>query len=256
MSWRSHEERVGKGKMCPKSDIVRYLGHAPNYKDSYLCYNPANLSVKVRHGVHWIRPNHVLDSVIEGVRESTNKVISRSSLPSSLREALDGPDRDRWLEALHKEINECVQRGTFRLADQDKKKQSMKSKIVLDIKDDGNYKCRWVACGYGQQAGRDYNSTFSPTISFKSLLTLQHIAAINDYEITIVDIGNAFQETKLDLPIYMSIPDDIRQVMGYNIDCVGILGGLYGLKQAGLLWYILISIILIDFGLEKSLFDQ
>ena len=52
MSWRSHEERVGKGKMCPKSDIVRYLGHAPNYKDSYLCYNPANLSVKVRHGLN------------------------------------------------------------------------------------------------------------------------------------------------------------------------------------------------------------
>ena len=94
----------------------------------------------------------------------------------------------------------------------------MKSKIVLDIKDDGTYKYRWVAYGYSQRAGRYYNSTFSPTISFKSLLTLLHIAAINDYEITIVDISNAFQETKLDLPISMSISDDIRQVIGYNID--------------------------------------
>ena len=72
----------------------------------------------------------------------------------------------------------------------------MKSRIILDIKKDGRYKARWVACGYSQVPGRDFDETFSPTAQFKSILAILTIAAVEDLELYSIDIGNAFLESK------------------------------------------------------------
>jgi hypothetical protein len=60
------------------------------------------------------------------------------------------------------------------------------------------------SCGYSQRTGRDYAETFSPFVFFKDLLSLLRNGAVKDYEKIIVDISNAFLETKLDLPINMT----------------------------------------------------
>ena len=132
----------------------------------------------------------------------------------------------------------------------------MKSKIVLSIKEDGRFKCRWVACGYSQIYGQDYHETYSPTVNFKSIVSLLHYGATMNYNISIVDIGNAYLETKLDKPIVMLIHPYFKQIMNWSVEYIDVLGGLYGLKQAGLLWYILLCDILSDFGLVKSDYDE
>ena len=250
VSYMSKEERKGKGKMMPKARRLRFLGIASHYKDSYLTYDPNNLTVKVRHDVHWFREDSKANE------ERALKTASITPVPNNLEEALQGQDRDQWLEALHKEIKECINRGTFRESQNNKTRPIMKSKIVLTIKDDGTYKCRWVACGYSQVYGQDYRETYSPTVQFRSIVSMLHVGATMDYEMSIVDIGNAYLETKLDRPITMLVPPFLKFIMGWNVEYIDILGGLYGLKQAGLLWYLLLSKILTEYGLIKSDFDE
>jgi hypothetical protein len=50
--------------------------------------------------------------------------------------------------------------------------------------------------------GVDYFATFSPTVSSKALMILLHLAASEDWEIRSVDVGNAYLESLLDVPIY------------------------------------------------------
>jgi hypothetical protein len=127
--------------------------------------------------------------------------------------------------------------------------------MVLTIKDDGRFKARWVACGYSQRYGIDYDETFSPTVQFKALLTLLHMAGVYDYDICTADIGNAFLETDLDFPVRMAPPKDLARMLGWNDVVLAILGGLYGLKQAGKLWYELLKKILISAGFKISTHD-
>jgi hypothetical protein len=127
--------------------------------------------------------------------------------------------------------------------------------MVLTIKEDGRFKARWVACGYSQRYGIDYDETFSPTVHFKSLLSLLHMAGVYDYNICSVDIGNAFLETDLDYPLHMAPPKDLARLLGWNEVMLAILGGLYGLKQAGKLWYELLKKILLSTGFKISTHD-
>ena len=55
----SKEYKKSKGKLYPKADIIRFIGHAPNYKDAYLCYYPINHSVKVRKDVKWFQLKYI-----------------------------------------------------------------------------------------------------------------------------------------------------------------------------------------------------
>lgn len=83
-----------------------------------------------------------------------------------------------------------------------------------------------------------------------------NIAAVLDLEIYILDIGNAFLETNLDKPIIMAPPDDLVKLLGIKNDLLQIVKGLYGLKQAGYLWYNHLKMLLIEFGFTISEYDQ
>jgi len=183
-------------------------------------------------------------------------------VPKNLPEALAGTseERKKWLNALHKELKSCIKRGVFKQANIDQRAQSnlkpLKSKIHLDIKSNGTYKCRWVACGYNQRYGSDYNETFSPTAQTKSIYTLLHIAGVKNLEIYTLDVGNAYLESELDIPLLMRPPKDLIEVLDLDPEIIlEIKKGLYGLKQSGRLWYDHIVKILHKFNFVSSLYD-
>jgi hypothetical protein len=237
--------------MFPKAEIVLYLGPADNYKDSFICYDPKTRGTKVRHDVKWFQANQTNNT------HQALKTEKRTNVPNTLNEALTGPDKEKWIEAIRKELTQCFDRGTFKRADKSKYRNitPMKSKIVLDIKEDGTYKARWVACGYSQVYGRDYDETFSPTASFKAILTVLHVAAVNNQIIFVVDIGNAFLESNLDQILIMSLPKELVEIMNWEEEPLEIQRGLYGLKQAGKLWFDLLKRILIEYGFKQSIFE-
>jgi hypothetical protein len=105
----SKEERKGKGKLVDKSNIIRYIGYAPDYEDGFYVYNPKDKSVKVRRDIHWFTENYTANQA-----KTKSSKSSDPRIPRNVREALEGPDKEKWLEAIHKELKACFDRGTFR----------------------------------------------------------------------------------------------------------------------------------------------
>ena len=75
--------------------------------------------------------------------------------------------------------------------------KAIESKWIFKKKTDadGNvsvYKARFVAKGYRQVQGVDYDETFSPVVKLKSVWIMLAIAAFYDYEMWQMDVKTAF----------------------------------------------------------------
>ena len=172
------------------------------------------------------------------ILECEEKSIELENVPKTLQEALNSSNKQKWITAISKELDELQSRGVFEVANT--KNHAMKSKMIYKIKYDENmnktYKARLVACGYSQKKGIDYNETFSPTtssITFNIILCIQ--CAMNWKRISI-DIGNAFLEGNMDIDNYMLLPKDLMEFLKEKHDNMivklKLLKSLYGVKQA------------------------
>ena len=67
------------------------------------------------------------------------------------------------------------------------------------------YKARLVAQGFSQKPGTNYfnTSTFTPIMQFKSLHTMIALAAVNDWEVQMLDIKTAYLNEYLEKEIFI-----------------------------------------------------
>jgi len=166
-------------------------------------------------------------------------------IPLTLGEALEGPDKQHWYKAWKKEMSKIADRKTWIPSTDEEKAtklvKALKSKFTfrLTCLKDGSwkYKVRLVACGYSQVAGNDFHETFAPTAKFKSICIVLNLATIFNWDIHGLDIENAFLESDLDETIYMKLPVDTYSEPNGQPVIVQLKKSLYGLKQAGELFY-------------------
>jgi len=234
----------------------RMLGYAEGYQDTYKVLTKNN-KILHRHDCIWLEDE---PASIHHVN-ITKELNDIPPIPRSLYEALNGSWKEQWIEAAQKEFKEIFDRQTFKFAKPDKSAKAVRSKLVfrITIESDGNlkFKVRWVACGYSQRYGSDYIHTFAPTANFKSICIIIHIGATNKYIVCTLDIGNAYLESLIDIPIRMLIPKDILDFLGLDESQSEVIlqKSLYGLKQAGNLWNKKLHSIIISFGCKQSIFD-
>jgi hypothetical protein len=169
------------------------------------------------------------------------------SQPSTLEEALSGPEASHWKEALRKEIENFKVRGVF--ADAPQFGKAMQTKIILKKarKPDGSikYKVRLVAKGFTQIKGVNYGETYAPTISTVVVLMSFQLCAANGLYLASFDVGAAFLEGKNDYPNYAWLPKE------FGGERVEVVGNFYGEKQAPKLWNDQLNEILIKGGCER-----
>ena len=115
-------------------------------------------------------------------------VVMDSDDPTTFREAMDGPDSDKWLGAMKEEMQFMSDNQVWDLVEPTAGVKTIGCKWVFKVKTDMDgrpqtYKARLVAKGYRQIHGIDYDETFSPVAMVKSIRILLAIAAYYDYEI-------------------------------------------------------------------------
>ena len=200
------------------------------------------------------------DMSVEAIDPSPKMPIP-AKLPSNLSEALKSTEAKYWYIAWQTEMQRLIKRNTWEETPVPFGRTKVKSKYAfrVTVRVDGTlkFRCRLVACGYTQVLGKDFDETFAPTAKYKSLCVVLHLAAIHGWFVDGIDVENAYLEAKIDKEIYMTLPlDAYRDSITNQPVTVRLLRSLYGLKQAGELWYQLLNKLILQQGFTRLIHDQ
>jgi hypothetical protein len=173
--------------------------------------------------------------------------------PTSVEEALDGPDANQWKVAMDEEYNSLMLNHTWKLVPLPPGRKPIDCKWVFRKKytDTGEvekYKARLVARGFTQVKGVDYHETFSPVVKFASIRTLLALAVQHSYIVHQMDVTTAYLNGDLEEEIYMTQPESY--VKGDYV--CKLQRSLYGLKQSDRVWYDKINATFIKLGFSRS----
>jgi hypothetical protein len=182
------------------------------------------------------------------------------TIPSGFRRAIDGPQADRWKEAIAKELGGLIALGTWEIVPASSMPSGsnlMNCHFVFTVKRkaDGSiekFKARLVADGNTQKFGVDFDRVFATVVKTLTIRLVLAIAAARDYNLTSIDIRQAYLQAELKDDLYMRIPPGLPPRPGYVCK---LKRSLYGLKQAGREWANLFAQFLITWGLVRSTID-
>lgn len=126
-------------------------------------------------------------------------------------EAIKGPERREWIEAINQEIEGCLSRGTFKFVPRTAVKDRgrlVASKWVLKKKYKSNmeldkFKARVVAKGFMQTKGVDFNDTTSTTARSASWRCLIALASLKSWYILQADFISAYLAGDLKETVFM-----------------------------------------------------
>jgi hypothetical protein len=182
-----------------------------------------------------------------------------TDLPNNYNEAMKRQDAEKWQEAMKVEMNNLNENKVFKLVTREQaqvnNKKVLKSRWVLTIKqrDDGTidkYKARFVACGYDQEIGKDFNETFAPVGKYKALRMILALACEMDYELTQMDVVSAFLNANLQEEVYIEQPEGFTKEQ--DKDKVWLLAkAIYGIKQAPYEWNNEFNRYLLSIGFKR-----
>ena len=189
-----------------------------------------------------------------GVRINTAQE-EHYSEPITFEEVMTSPEKERWIEAMNKEMASIKANDVYDLVELPKDRKAVGSKWVYKqkINADGSverYKARLVAQGFSQRAGQDYDETFCPVVRFESIRSIIAMAAQNGMLLHQMDVTSAFLNGDLDEEVYMVQPKGFHVKGKEHLVCK-LKRSLYGLKQAPRCWN-----ITLDHQLKKMGFVQ
>ena len=116
------------------------------------------------------------------------------------------------------------------------------------------YKARLVAKGFYQQAGLDFDETFSPVVKPPTVRIVLSLAAQHQWSLRQLDISNAFLHGFLKEDVYMIQPPGFVDPTHPDHVCK-LQKSLYGLKQAPRAWFERFTSHLLTIGFVASTAD-
>ena len=180
-------------------------------------------------------------------------------IPSSYEEAMAGKDKEMWLQAMIKEIKQAMALNAWDLVGIPTGVKPIDGKWVFSPKTDikGNFieaKARWVARGFQQVKGVDYDETYAAVVRPDTTRTLLAVAAVKEWEVHQMDVSVAYLNAhQKQYQIFLRQPKGFEH--GTNLYC-RMDKGLYGLKQSGNLWFDEAAGTIVDkLGLTQSKYD-
>jgi hypothetical protein len=117
------------------------------------------------------------------------------------------------------------------------------------------YKARWVLRGFTQQAGMDYNETFSPVVKPATVRVVLSLATSKGWPIHQLDVKNALLHGNLQETVYCTQPSGFVDSALPSHIC-RLNKSLYGLKQVPRTWFHRFTSYLVSLGFLASKCDS
>jgi hypothetical protein len=207
-----------------------------------------------------------------GVLEGTSRQVRRPNLfssytalmcdlldkePTCFEEAIQ---KKEWEDSMTKEYQSIIKNNVWEIVPRPKSKDVVSSKWIFKIKHvaDGSiekYKARFVAHGFSQREGIDYEETFAPVAKYTSIRTIIALAAKMKWKLHQMDVKTSFLNGIIEEEVY------IEQHQGFEVEdrkshVYRLKKSLYGLMQASRAWYGRIDSFLTSLGFTKSKSDS
>lgn len=171
--------------------------------------------------------------------------------PLSVADALSRPDAAKWQEAIDQEVASCLEYGVWEECLLPPGKNALPSRFVLERKRDGRYKARLVAGGHRQQHGLDFEETYAPVCSYRTMRMILATCAHEDLEMRQFDIRTAFLNGELEEEVYIRTPAGAGHLARAG-RVLRLLRALYGLRQASRAWNKRLEAALVEKGFKQS----
>jgi hypothetical protein len=114
-----------------------------------------------------------------------------------------------------------------------------------------NFKARFVARGFTQKEGIDYEDTFTPVARYTSIRTIISLAYVLGWKLHQMDVKTTFLNGKIEQEVFVEQPDGfVLHNKGTHV--CKLRKALYSLKQAPRVWYDNIDGFLKSPGFQKS----
>ena len=182
-------------------------------------------------------------------------------VPQTYNEAINSTKASGWEQAMKEESKSLKENDTFDLTVLSEGENLVGGKWGFAIKENANgsetLKARYVAKGYSQIHGIDYDETFSPTANIISVRILMQLAAQYNLSVHQMDVKAAFLHAPIEHEIFIEQPEGFQELSENGVKLVYRLKkSLYGLKQSGRNWNKVLDEYLINDGVVRNPVDH
>jgi hypothetical protein len=134
--------------------------------------------------------------------------------PTYFEEAIQ---RKEWADAMTEEYQSIIKNEVWEIVPKPKSKDVVSSKWLFKIKHvaDGSiekYKERFVARGFSQKEGIDYEETFAHVVRYTSIRTIIALAAKTKWKLHQMDVKITFLNGVIEEEVY------IEQPQGFEVE--------------------------------------
>jgi hypothetical protein len=147
-----------------------------------------------------------------------------------------GSQKKEWADAMTEEYQSIVKNDVWEIVPRPKSKDVLSSKWLYKIKHaiDGSiekHKTMFVARGFSQKEGIDYEETFSHVARYTFIRTIIALAAKMKWKLHQMDVKTTFLNGVIEEEVYIEQPQGF-EVEDRKTDVYRLKKALYGLKQA------------------------
>ena len=163
--------------------------------------------------------------------------------------------REHWRTAIRKEFSKMNKMRVWRKIDRSlmpNGRRCVKCRWVFDIKRDGTFRARLVACGYSQVPGIDFTEVYSPVkndVTFRILLVM---VLLYNYDCYLIDVVTAFLHGELLEEIYMECPSGLKHTTN---EILLLQKSIYGLVQSARQFFKKLVTVLKSIGFVQNIAD-
>ena len=184
-----------------------------------------------------------------------------------LHQAMREKDKEKFIEAMKKEVSDQKENGNFTIMKRDKVPKDrtilksvwqMRRKRDIKTREIKKYKARLNIDGSRIRYGVDYDDTYAPVAKWSTIRLILTLAAVHQWHTRQLDYVLAFPQAPVERELYMEVPKGF-EIQGENSKeyLLKIQRNIYGQKQAGRVWNkYLVNKLTTELGFKQSKIDE